>query len=266
MAFNIELDTGKIRSLVGGNLVGSRVLTVQEVDSTNELAKRYFQDDAPEGMVILAESQTKGKGRSGRTWHSPPGVGVFLSVLLKPAIPVAQIPQLTLLAGVAVAKAVNAINPLPANLKWPNDILMNGKKLGGILCELVAREGRWGVVIGIGVNVNHRRDQFPEDLRELATSLYLENDQTTDRTLMAISILEHLDHEYRDFLQSGMAPLVKNWTRLTGMFGKPVCLTHANESISGTAQGLDERGRLVVRMEDGQQRAFDSGEVTLRRE
>ena len=266
MTFNIELDTEKIRSHIGGNLVGSEVLTVKEVDSTNELAKQYFQNDAPEGMVFLAECQTKGKGRSGRTWHSPPGVGVFLSVLLRPVIPAKHIPQLTLMAGVAVAMAVNKISPIPVSLKWPNDILLNGRKLGGILCELVSGQDGWGVVIGIGVNVNHQRDQFPEDLRDLATSLLLENGHATDRTLMAISILERLDEGYQDYLQGGTEPLTKNWTQLTDMFGKPVCLTLGKQSISGTALGLDEQGRLIVCMENGQKRAFSSGEVTLHRE
>jgi len=263
MSSDKGLDAGKIKFQVGVNLVGSQVLAVKEVDSTNELAKRYFQNNAPEGMVFLAEFQSKGKGRSGRAWHSPSGAGIYLSVLLKPSIPAIQIPPLTLMAGVAAVKAINDFSPLPASLKWPNDILLNGKKLGGILCERVSNEGRWGVVIGIGINANQKRDQFPEELRDLATSLCLENGEAVDRTALVISILKRLDQEYQVFLKEGTETLTKNWTQLTDMLGKPVRLAHGDRLICGTALRLDDQGRLVIRTQDGQERAFGSGEVTL---
>ena len=264
MPLSKNLDVDQIKARRGFTLIGSEILAVEEVDSTNELAKRYFQNAAPEGMVFLAESQNKGKGRSGRTWHSPGQSGIYMSVLLKPDLETIQVPPLTLMAGVATVKAINEFSLLPATLKWPNDILLNGKKLGGILCELSFHENRPGVVIGIGINVNNEKNQFPEDLQEIATSLLQANGEPVDRTQLVISLLDRLDREYQTFLKEGTLSMAKSWAQHTEMFGKQIRLTHKRQAITGAAQRLDDQGRLVILTEDGKEMAFDSGEVTLR--
>ena len=263
MPLSNNLDIRRIKSRSGFTLIGSEILAVEDVDSTNELAKRYFQKAAPEGMVFLAESQNKGKGRAGRTWYSPEKSGIYMSVLLKPDLETIQVPPLTLMAGVATVKAVNEFSRSPAALKWPNDILLNGKKLGGILCELSFHEDRSAVVIGIGINVNTEKSQFPADLQEMATSLLQANGEPVDRAQLVISLLDNLDREYQTFLKEGTPALAKSWAQHTEMFGKQIRLTHKAKSITGTAQRLDDEGRLVILTEDGKEMAFDSGEVTL---
>ncbi|MGV7220137.1 MAG: biotin--[acetyl-CoA-carboxylase] ligase [Nitrospinales bacterium] len=263
MSLYSEVDIQKIKSQLSENLIGSNIIFVNEVGSTNELAKSYVEKDLSEGMVFLAESQSKGKGRSGRTWHSPAGTGIYMSVLLRPDIPIVQLSPLTLMTGVAVAKAINLFQSNSVDLKWPNDILLNGKKLGGILCELVPFQEKYWVVLGIGVNVNHEIDHFPPDLTEIATSLYLENEKILDRVMVINSILNNLNMEYLSYLSKGIKPIIQDWTRLTNMFGKLIQLTLAERSISGVAIGLDDQGSLILRMEDGELRTFNSGEVTL---
>ena len=258
-----QVDVQKIKAKVGENLIGSNIILVNEVGSTNDLAKSHVEQDAIEGMVFLAESQTKGKGRSGRTWHSPPGAGIYLSVLLKPDIPLIQLSPLTLMTGVAVARAIDTFYSPSVNLKWPNDILLNGKKLGGILCELVPLKEKFWVVLGIGVNVNHKVDQFPPALREIATSLFIEYEKNFDRTLLITLILKSLDHEYHAYLNNGVKSIIEHWTGLTKMFGNQILLTHGGRSVGGVALGLDDQGGLILRMENGEIKTFNSGEVTL---
>jgi len=265
MSLYSEVDVQKIKDKVGESLIGSKVILANEVGSTNELAKSYVNKEPSEGIVFLAESQTKGKGRSGRAWHSPPGSGIYLSVLLNPDIPIIQLSPLTLMTGVAVAKAINSFQPLSADLKWPNDILLNGRKLGGILCELVPFKEKFWVVLGIGVNVNHEKDHFPPDLREIATSLCLESGKNFDRTLLVISILNSLNQKYHSYLTKGIKTIIEDWTELSNMFGKSIHLTHGERSIEGVVIGLDEQGNIILQMEDGPVKTFNSGEVTFQK-
>ena len=263
MSLYSEVDAQKIEAEVDECLVGSKIILVNEVDSTNELAKSYVVNDPPEGIIFLAESQTKGKGRSGRSWYSPPGAGIYLSVLLKPDIEVIQLSPMTLMTGVAVANAVNSFQRLSVDLKWPNDILLNGKKLGGILCELVPFNEKFWVILGIGVNVNHEADHFPPELCEIATSLCLQNEKNFDRTQLVISILKNLNQGYHSFLSEGIQPIIEDWTDLTSMIGKPVQMTHGGRSIQGVALGLDEQGSIILRLQNGELKTFKSGEATL---
>jgi BirA family biotin operon repressor/biotin-[acetyl-CoA-carboxylase] ligase len=266
MSLYTEVDVQKIEAEVGECRIGSKIILVNEVDSTNELAKSYVENDPPEGIVFLAESQTKGKGRSGRSWHSPPGAGIYLSVLLKPDIEVIQLSPLTLMTGVSVAKAVNLFQPFSVDLKWPNDILLNGKKVGGILCELVPFNEKFWVVLGIGVNVNHVVDQFPSDISEIATSLCIQNEKKFDRTLLIISILKCLGQDYHSFLTNGIKTIVNDWAELTTMFGKSIKLTQGGQSIEGVALGLDDQGSIILLLQNGEVKTFNSGEVTLHKE
>ncbi|MFQ5451525.1 MAG: biotin--[acetyl-CoA-carboxylase] ligase [Nitrospinaceae bacterium] len=245
-------------------LIGSEVIVMDEVDSTNDVAKRYLEKDAHDGLVIIANSQSRGKGRLKRSWISVPEVGIYLSVILKPRISPDHIPQLTLLAGVAAVSAVNAFSRTPARLKWPNDILLKGKKLCGVLCEYCPpEENKGGIVMGIGINVNHGPSQFPEDLRNTATSLKIENGEPVDRLALILSVLNHLDQEYEAYLLGGEQQVIKKWADHSDMFGKHILLTQGSSSTGGTAVGLDSLGRLKVLTDDGREQVFDSGEVTL---
>lgn len=243
-------------------IVGSKILVFDEVESTNDLAKFQFSQNAPDGLVIVADSQTKGRGRMGRSWHSEPGGGIYFSILLKPQIPPSHCPRLSLMAAIAVVQAVNKFSKTRATLKWPNDILLNQKKLCGILSEYCKNQSQDAVIIGIGVNANQAR--FPEPLKEIATSLRIENRETVDRVELLKTILIHLDQEYRSFVSDKEYPLAQKWTRHSDMFGKTISLTH--EKTSGVALRLDNAGNLIVRTEDGRELSIDSGEVILGQE
>ncbi len=259
-----DLDAEKIKNNRKTVLIGSEVLVFDAVDSTNTLAKKYLQQKVQEGLVVIADSQTQGRGRLGRSWHSLPGMGLYLSAVLKPRVAPEHLSQLTLLAGVAAVLTVNEFTSQKVRLKWPNDILINGKKLAGILCEYcVFDNGDTGVILGIGINVNHTASDFPEELRTTATSLLLETGHRIDRLTLTLSLLEHLDQQYQAYLLGGEQGVIRQWAEHTDMFGKKVRITRGRESITGTATGLDSWGNLLLRTETGEEMAFDSGEVSL---
>lgn len=233
-----------------------------EVDSTNEVAKKYLANSAPEGLIIVSDAQSNGRGRLGRSWYSEGGVGLYLSLLLKPDIAPLHYPQLTLMAAVAVIDAINEFSNLPATLKWPNDILLKGKKLCGVLAEYCQNSNNNGAIIGIGINVN--QPKFPEPLREIATSLRIENGKMVNRLELLRSVIGHLDKEYQAFLADGANPLTQKWTQRSDMFGKNVTLTQGTHIISGTALRLDENGNLILRTENGDEQSYSGGEVTCR--
>lgn len=231
------------------------------VDSTNEIAKHLLSQGASEGTVIVADSQTQGKGRMGRTWFSQKETGVYLSLLLTPRLPADQVHQLTLVASLAVVETINAFSHTPATLKWPNDVLIKAKKVSGILSENIASGDRSGVVIGIGINVNHSR--FPAPLDSLATSLLMENGKTTDRKRVIATLLENLDREYQAYFDEGMARVAERWAKNSEIFERKIIVTKGPESFRATALRLDNNGCLVVLTETGREVSLDSGEVTL---
>ena len=264
MRKNSPFDAEKIKNNLRPGRIGSKVLVFDAVQSTNDLARQHFDENAQEGLVLIADSQSSGRGRMGRSWVSVPGVGIYLSVLLYPKMEPERLPQLTLLAGLATVRAVNEFSSQKAQLKWPNDVLLNGKKCSGILCEFHTREdGDAGVILGIGINANHSPDDFPGELQPYATSLRIETGNSIDRSALISALLRHLDQEYRDFLSHGSQRLVNNWMENSDMFGKPIAVTLGKEVIRGIALGLDPEGRLILRTEQGEELVLDSGEVSL---
>jgi len=241
--------------------IGWKIRSYDEVDSTNELAKHLLAQGEPEGTAILADSQTQGKGRMGRTWYSQKEMGIYLSLLLKPRLSPDRVHQLTLVASLAVADAINAFSTTPVTLKWPNDVFINGKKISGVLSENITSGDRSGVVIGIGINVNHSR--FPAPLDSFATSLFIEKGETTNRKLLIATLLKNFDREYQAYFDQGMARVAERWVENSEMFGRKIQITKGQESFGGTALHLDISGRLVVLTETGQEVSLDSGEVTL---
>lgn len=259
------LSAEKIKRKLNSRRIGSKILVLEAVDSTNEQAKPYLEQDAPEGLVLIAESQTRGRGRRGRSWVSLPGIGVYLSVILKPKIQPRSLPQLTLLAGLATTLAVNDFTKKKARLKWPNDILLNGKKCCGILSEThPARTGETGVIVGIGVNANHSLTDFPAELQPTATSLRIETGNAIDRLSLICAILGYLDEQYDAFLNNGEQALLEKWLENSDMIGKKITVTQGKSATDGTALGLDSHGRLLMCSEKGETLTFESGEVSLR--
>ena len=254
-------DQRWIRSQLRAECIGQKIITYDSVESTNEIAKSLVGDSDNEGTVILSDSQTQGKGRQGRIWYSEEKVGVYLSVLLKPSLRPEQIAQITLVAGVALNQTVNEFSRVPAYLKWPNDILLNGKKVAGILTENCRQNINSGIVLGIGVNVNHAH--FPVSLQQIATSMAMENGEIFERLPFITYLLNHLDQEYRCFLDEGLSHTIDQWNMNSDMFGKQVSMTQGAQTYYGTAMKLNKKGHLVILTDDGEEIAFDSGEVSL---
>ncbi|MBI4641400.1 MAG: biotin--[acetyl-CoA-carboxylase] ligase [Candidatus Tectomicrobia bacterium] len=245
-------------------LIGKRFYHYDEVTSTNDIAIDFASLGVEEGSVVIAESQTKGKGRLGKSWISPSGVGLYFSIILNPSLPLKQIPLLTLAAGVAAARAIAEITHLRVFLKWPNDIMIGGKKAGGILAEArIEGDTIKVVVIGIGVNVNTPLSQFPEEVREHSTSLSKEASREIDRSLLLAKILETFDGIYLKVINQEHDEILQAWRTLSNTLGEEVLIQSGSERIEGKAVDIDWDGSLLVRTEKGTLEKVASGEATV---
>lgn len=262
------LTEAEIRSFLGKtNIVGRELRCFQELDSTNNYLKA--QADAPDGTAAVADSQTAGRGRMDRSFQSPKGQGIYLSVLLRPSLPPDRLPPVTALAGVAVCAAVERVCGLRPGLKWPNDPVLNGKKLCGILTELSleAETGRvQSLVLGIGINVGQRPEDFSPEVREVATSLLQVLGKPVSRPRLTAALLEELDRAYAALLAGDLTEYLAAYRRLCVNLGKTVQLLPFGGGERETAQAvdIDEEFSLVVRGEDGKERTVRSGEVSVR--
>ncbi|MCI8565346.1 MAG: biotin--[acetyl-CoA-carboxylase] ligase [Lachnospiraceae bacterium] len=244
--------------------IGHPFFHMEEVDSTNEEAKRYASQGVESGALIVAEKQTAGKGRRGRSWSNTPGECLQMSLLLRPSLTPNETAGLTLVAALAVCRAVESVLPsLRPQIKWPNDVIVGTKKICGILVELLLDAGQNIVVIGIGVNVNNMC--FPGELREKATSLRLETGRPVERELLMERIWQDFETLYERYqLTNNMRGLKPDYEQRLVNIGRPVCVRYAAESLEGIAEGIDTEGRLLLRGNDGIQRRIDAGEVSVR--
>ncbi len=239
------------------------------LESTNETLKKIAEEGAPEGTIVLAEEQTRGKGRLGRSWSSPRGKGIWLSVLLKPAVFPQEAPVFTLIAAVTITRALNGTYAhMNAGIKWPNDILIREKKVCGILTELKAETDRLHyLVIGIGLNANQASEDFPPELESTATSLYLESSEKADRLALTASVINELDHLYTTYRSQGTGPIIQEWKNSSMTLGRRVSVSQpAGSFFTGKAIDIREDGALVVQGADGTQKHFHAGEVTLKKQ
>ena len=255
------LDRHHIQSLLSTTTFGRTLHLVPQTLSTNDDAKALALQGASEGTVVLAEEQIQGRGRQGRSFVSPPGVGIYLSLLLRPAVRLSRLPQLTLMVGVAVADALVEVTSLDVRLKWPNDVEVQGKKVAGILTEGMMHPDRQAVVIvGIGINVNTTLAQFPEALQARVTSLALAAGHRFDRPALIASLLSHLETYYQIFQDIGMPPILQRWLHHGPIIGRQVRFTHDDVTQQhATVVGLDEDGALRVQLDNGQQERLISG-------
>ena len=248
-----------------GHLVGSKITCLTETGSTNADAFRMAQEGAVEGSVVLAETQNSGKGRLGRVWASPKGVNVYASVILRPKVKPYEAAQLTFLSAVAVARAVESLTTLKPEIKWPNDVLLSGKKIAGLLNEMNSEtDGVNFVILGIGVNLNMAIDQFPEDLRHPATSLMIELGRPVSRNDFVAALLRELDCLYYDFKQHGFAPVREEWQRRCNAKGRHVQVSDSGTvTLTGEFAGIDTDGAMLVRRDDGELERVISGDVRV---
>ncbi len=229
-------------------LLGRPLHFFDTIDSTNTSAARLAREDAAEGTVVIADAQSGGKGRLGRSWVSPPGVNLYLSVILRPRKSTSAAPQLSLLASVAVAEAIVQQTQLSPVIKWPNDVLVAGKKVCGILTEMQANGSHLrSVIVGIGVNINAPLAAFPEELQDKASSLLLMCGEPVDRAAFTVSLLTHLEKLYVLWLEKGFPVVGAAWEGYASeLLGKSITVTAPEGIISGTVRGIDRDGALLV--------------------
>lgn len=245
-------------------VVGRPCVFVPSLASTNAEARRLAGLGCPEGLTVVADEQTAGRGRRGRAWLSPPGVGIWLSVVLRPPCSPAEAVPFSLGVAVAVSRAVERVAGARPAVKWPNDLLLNGRKFCGILTELIGQEtGVDHLVAGIGLNVLTPREAFPDELRSGATSLAAEG-FSCPRADLARAVLEELEGVYRTFLTGAFDRVVAEWRERSAILGRRVRVQAAAGWVEGVAEDVDGDGALILRLVDGTRRRFVSGEVTLR--
>ncbi|MBC7325484.1 MAG: biotin--[acetyl-CoA-carboxylase] ligase, partial [Moorella sp. (in: Bacteria)] len=238
--------------------LGSPLYYYTEVGSTNQVAGDLAVAGASEGTTVIAEAQTAGQGRLGRTWLSPRGKGLWFSVILRPHLDPARAPQITLLASVAVAAAVQEQSGLSPGIKWPNDLLLNGRKACGILTEMAAgNEGIEYIVLGVGINVNLEAADFSPDLWATATSLLLETGRPVDRQDLFQEILYQIECWYCRWLVEGFEPVRQAWKKASVTLGQEVVVNSCQEVFVGRARDIDAEGALIVEGPGGEVQRFN---------
>lgn len=259
------LSADEIEGHLDAVLIGRSFSCLPRTASTNADAFSLAEQDAAEGTVVLADTQTGGKGRMGRIWASPPGVNLYCSVILRPPVPPYEAPQLTFLSAVAVARAIELVAGLSAEIKWPNDVLIGGKKVAGLLNEMSAEtDGINFVILGIGVNLNMTAEQFPPDLRHPATSLLLETGRPVGRARFAAVMLGELDRLYAAFRTQGFGPVREEWQQRCNAHGRELAVSDGGSDIvRGMFAGIDGFGALLVRRQDGTIERILSGDVRV---
>src|SRR5579862_1763346 len=250
-----------VRKRLKGSLFGKRVYHFFKTDSTNRVAMELGYADEPEGAVVLAEEQTAGRGRAGRSWHSERGAGLYVTLLLRPKLSPVQAPLLTMLAGLSAHTAVLAQTGLSAELKWPNDLLVHGKKLGGILTEMHAEPNAVRfVIVGIGINVN--QEKFPGELAGTATSLRRETGRAQSRLELLVKLLSQFETDYNRFVREGAAYVVQRFELVSSFAnGRRVRVDTGRESFEGITAGLSPEGLLIVEKDGGKRETVIAGDV-----
>ncbi|MBU2055309.1 MAG: biotin--[acetyl-CoA-carboxylase] ligase [Proteobacteria bacterium] len=257
-------DVKALQSRLVGRRIDWRLHFLDTVDSTNRVALDLARKGAPEGTIVLADCQTAGRGRLHRAWQSPPGCNLYASLLIRPEIDPADAPQLTLMAGVAAEETLSALCPEGVGLKWPNDVLIRGRKVCGILTELRMAGGAVAaVVVGIGVNVNMPRADFDPAYRETATSLREETGQEQSREEVAFRLCESFEKWYETFRCEGFSPVREDWLARSEMPGRRVRVLFRDEAQEGRVIGIDHDGALLIADDLGATRRVTAGDADI---
>ncbi|MEK7706774.1 MAG: biotin--[acetyl-CoA-carboxylase] ligase [Verrucomicrobiota bacterium] len=245
-------------------VVGRDIRVFEQTTSTNDVIEKLARDGVKEGAVVFAESQTKGRGRLGRAWRSPLRKGLWFSVLLRPDLRPQETTRLTVAAATALWRAIHNETGLRPEIKWPNDLLLRGRKVTGILTELTAELDRVKhVILGIGVNVNLSAGDFPSELRKLATSLKIESGKPVSRADLAVEILRELDRDYARVCAGDFASVADEWEAHCTTLGRNVTIQIGDRRLRGRAESLSEDGALLLRTEHGHLERIIGGDVTV---
>ncbi|RPK28567.1 biotin--[acetyl-CoA-carboxylase] ligase [Paenibacillus xylanexedens] len=258
-----SIDATGLQLALDTTVFGRKAVLLTSTLSTQGDVLKLAEQGQAEGAVVIAEEQTGGRGRFGRQWFSPPGKGIWMSVLLRPDLTLQHTPQLTLLTGVAVCRAVRACSGADAGIKWPNDLLIDGRKVCGILLESTVEDHEVRYCIaGIGVDVNFDPEDYPEDLTTIATSLKMETGQSVDRTKLTAAILTELEQLYFLYQKEGFGVISALWEALSVSMNREITVTNPHGVIEGKAIGLDPSGALIVEKHDGEHTLIISGEIS----
>lgn len=246
------------------NYLGRHAIHFLEIGSTQDVAKEMVVKGASEGTLIIAEGQTKGRGRLGRTWLSPQGQGLYLSLILRPHISPIHAPKIALMVAVAIAHAIEAITPVKAQIKWPNDVLISHRKVAGILTEIDAEMDRTNaVILGIGININNDTSYFPRELKNTVTSLRMETGREISRLELLQTLLMEIENLYETFKVKGFIPGV--WKEKDVTIGSRVKAVLMDRELVGQAVDIDHEGALILKDGKGDIHRIVSGDVTLLR-
>ncbi len=259
-----RLSGAEIESCIKGGLIGNRVVYFEETDSTNTRAKALAEEGAPEGTLVVAEKQNAGKGRRGRGWSSPPGSGIWMSVILRPDMEPSRASMLTLVAALGVSEGISRVTGIMPGIKWPNDLVLSGKKICGILTEMTTElDSIQYVVIGMGINVN--TDEFPTEIRDRASSLYLESGRTWKRGSLIGAMAHAMGEYYEEFLKvKDLSLLKEEYEKGLVNLNRRVTVLAREGAWDGICRGIDSQGELLVERENGDVRQVLSGEVSVR--
>ena len=242
------------------------IVCLKEIDATNMRAKDLAGSGAPEGTVVIAETQTMGRGRKGRTWFSPYRDGIYVSIILRPGISPSAAPRMTLMAAVAVAEALDSLLQLKVRIKWPNDILVNNRKLAGILTEIsMEMDEVEYMVVGLGLNVNTPAKSFPGEIREKATSILIETGERSSRVDLIRAYLKCYDKYYEIPKKSGFEPIMKRWKEFSDIIGRRVAVDVIGKKHVGSVVDIDNDGVLILKDDQARFHRIFSGDVCFTR-
>jgi BirA family biotin operon repressor/biotin-[acetyl-CoA-carboxylase] ligase len=246
--------------------LGKKIHYFQTLDSTNSQAYQLALNGAEEGEVVVAESQERGKGRLGRHWFSPPFLNLYLSIILRPYISPHQASLITLMAAVATADAIRKLSGLLPLIKWPNDILLGGRKVAGLLNEIQSEMDRIHfVILGIGINLNMDEKMFSKEIESIATSLKIEMGQTISRKYFLQSLLQELENWYTIFMKQGSTMILEAWRDRAQLKGRQIKVTSFGEILIGVAADVDSDGALILEMADGKRKRVVAGDVEYKK-
>ena len=255
-----KLIPEEISYRLGTKTIGKRIYSYESTGSTNDIAQRLAESGSPEGTAVFSEGQSKGRGRLGREWSSPKGKGIYLSLILRPKISPTHASKITLMSAIAVATAIRKITDLTALIKWPNDIMVNGHKVCGILTEMSAEINTVKyVVLGIGINVNTEKEHLPKG----ASSLKSELGEAISRVELTQELLREIEHQYRLFREEGFEHIITGWRNFSYMLGERVRVMCQDKKIEGYAVDLDSNGALVIRLDSGFTENVTAGDVIM---
>lgn len=245
--------------------IGKNIIYFENTASTNQEARQLASGGVPHGTLVVAEEQNKGKGRLGREWFSPKGAGIWCTLVLRPDISPVEAPPVTMLAAVAASVSVEKITGVRLGIKWPNDLLYEGKKVCGVLTEMNADMDKVSyLLVGIGINVNIDTTDFSEELRDTATSLKIIKNNKVSRKEILKQFLLEFECFYKQWLGSGFEQVLEEWKKRSVSLNRPVLVSTSKELWEGWAEDVDSEGGLLLRLKDGSIKRFIYGEVTLR--